>query len=55
MVLRWLIGKSRLEEHLKSRNGKESVIIITGGNNKEGFRLCSKGLKFGGGLKIVEK
>ena len=35
--------------------GKGSAIVITMGTSKEAAKLCSKGLRFGGALKIVEK
>ena len=54
-VPRWLISESRLEERLESGNGRGSAIVITVGNNEEASRLCSKGLRFGGALKVVEK
>ena len=52
---RWLISEARLEERLESGTGKESAIVITVGNSTEASTLCSKGLRFGGALKVVEK
>lgn len=52
---RWLINKTQLEECLYSRNGKGSAIVITVGNSIEASRLCSKGLRFSGALKVVGK
>lgn len=51
----WLISESRLEERLESGTGKKSAIVITVGTSKEAIKLCSKKLRFGGALKIVEK
>lgn len=52
---RWLISETRLEEWLESGSGRGSAIVITVGNSAEVSKLCSKGLKFGGTLKVVEK
>ena len=52
---RWLINETRLEERLESGNGRGSAIVITVGNGVEASKLCSKGLRFGGALKVVEK
>ena len=52
---RWLINEARLEERLESGNGRGSAIVITVGNGTEASQLCSKGLRFGGTLKVVEK
>lgn len=54
-VPRWLINKSRLEEHLESGIERGSAIVITVGISKEATKLCSKGLRFEGALKVVEK
>ena len=50
-----MVNETRLEERLESGNGRGSAIVITVGNSTEASRLCSKGLRFGGALKIVEK
>ena len=50
-----MINEARLEERLESGNGRKSAIVITVGNSTEASRLCSKGLRFGGALKVVEK
>ena len=52
---RWLISEARLEERLETGNGKGSAIVITVGNEAEASKLCSKGLRFGGAPKVVEK
>ncbi len=52
---RWLISETQLEERLESGIGKRSAIVITVGNSTEVSKLCSKGLRFGGVLKVVEK
>lgn len=52
---RWLINENRLEERLESGNGRGCAIVITVGNSAEASKLCSKGLRFGGALKVVEK
>lgn len=54
-VPRWLISESRLEERLESGTGRGSAIVITVGTSEEAVKLCSKGLRFGGALKVVEK
>lgn len=54
-ISRWLVTKTRLEERLESGNGRRSAIVITVGNSTEASRLFSKGLRFGGALKVVEK
>ena len=51
----WLVNKARLEERLESGSGKGSAIVITVGNSIEASRLCSKWLRFGRALKVVEK
>ncbi len=38
----WLISKARLEERLKTGNGKGLAIIITIGNKVEASKLCAK-------------
>ena len=55
MVLSWLISESQLEKRLESGTGKRSAIVITVGTNKEVSKLCSRGLRFGGVLKPIEK
>ncbi len=50
-----MINEARLEERLESGDGRGSAIIITVGNSTEASQLCSKGLRFGGTLKVVEK
>ena len=52
---RWLINETRLEERLESGTGRGSAIVITVGSSIEASKLCSKGLRFGGALKVVEK
>ena len=52
---RWLISETRLVERLESGSGRGSAIVITVGNSAEASKLCSKGLRFGGALKVVEK
>ncbi len=54
-IPRWLINEARLEERLKSGDGRRSTIVITMRNSTEVFQLCSKGLRFGGTLKVIEK
>ncbi len=54
-VPRWLISESRLQERLESGTGKGSAIVIIVGTSEEATKLCSKGLRFGDALKIVEK
>lgn len=51
---RWLMNEARLEERLKSGNGRGSAIVIAVENCTEASKLCFKGLKFGGVLKVVE-
>ena len=51
----WLISESQLEKRLESHTGKGSAIVITVGTSKEAAKLRSKGLRFGGALKVVEK
>ena len=51
----WLISEARLEKRLESGTGKRLAIVITMGNSTEASTLCSKELKFGGALKVVEK
>ena len=36
-------------------NGRGSAIVITVGSSAEASKLCSKGFRFGGALKVVEK
>lgn len=50
----WLINEARLEKRLESGTGKILAIVITMGNSTEASTLCSKELKFGGALKVVE-
>ena len=50
-----MINETRLEERLKSGNGRRSAIVIMVRNSVEASKLCSKGLRFGGALKVVEK
>lgn len=52
---RWLINEARFEDRLESGNGRGSAIVITVGNSTEASQLCSKGLRFGGALKVAEK
>ena len=52
---RWLISETQLEEHLESGTGKGLAVVIIVGNSIEASKLCSKGLRFGGALKVVEK
>lgn len=54
-ISRWLISESRLEERLESGTGRGSAIVITVGTSEEAAKVCSKGLRFGGALKVVEK
>lgn len=49
---RWLINEERLEERLKSENGRGSAIVITVGNEAGALKLCAKGIRFGGALKV---
>ena len=55
IVPRWLISESQLKERLESGTGRGSAIVITVGTSEEAAKLCSKGLRFGGALKVVEK
>ncbi len=50
-----MTNEARLEERLDSGNGRGSAIVITVENSTEASRLCSKRLRFGGALKVVEK
>ena len=52
---RWLINETRPEERLESGSRRGSAIVITVGNSAEASKLCSKGLRFGGALKVVGK
>lgn len=52
---RWLVNEARLEERLESGTGKGSAIVITVGNSTEAAKLCAKGLRFGGALKVIER
>ena len=54
-VPRWLISESWLEKQLESGTGKKSAIVITVGTSKKTSKLCSRGFRFGGALKLVEK
>ncbi len=54
-ILQWLISEARLEERLKTGNGKGSAIVVTVENEVEASRLCAKGLRFGGAPKVLEK
>ena len=54
-IPRWLISESRLEKRLDSDTGRGSAIVITVGTSEEAAKLCSKGLRFGEALKVVEK
>lgn len=54
-VPRWLIPENRLRERQESGNKRGSAIVITVANASEASYLCAKGLRFGGGLKVVEK
>ncbi len=49
---RWLINEERLEERLKSENGRGSAIVITFGNEAGALKLCAKGIRFGGAPKV---
>ena len=51
----WLISESQLEKRLESGTGRGSAIVITVGTSEEASKLCSRGLRFGGALKVVEK
>ena len=55
IVLYWLISESRLEKRLESSTGRGFAIVIIVSTNKKAAKLCSKGLRFGGILKVVEK
>lgn len=50
----WLINESWLEERLESSTGWGSAIVIIAGTSKDAAKLCSKGLRFGDALKVVE-
>lgn len=52
---RVLISETRLEKRLESETGRGSAIVIMVGNSAEASTLCSKGLRFGRALKVVEK
>ena len=54
-VPHWLISETRLEERLESGTERGSAIVITVGTSEKAAKLCSKGLRFGGALKVVEK
>lgn len=49
-----LISESRLEKYLESGIGRGSIIVITVGTSEEVAKLCFKGLRFRGALKVVE-
>lgn len=51
----WLISVGRLEERLKSGTRRRSAIVSTMGTSEEAAKLCSKRLRFGGAVKVVEK
>lgn len=50
----WLISKARYEERLET-DGRWFAIVITIGNEADASKICTKGLRFGGSLKVVEK
>lgn len=52
---RWLISESRLEERPEFGTRRGSAIVITVGTSEEVTKLCSKGIRFGGALKLVKK
>lgn len=54
-VPRWLIHENRLRERRESGNSRGSAIVITVANASKVAYLCAKSLRFGGGLKVVEK
>ncbi len=54
-LFHWLINKTQLEKRLDSRNRKDFAIVIMVENRIEASRLCSKGLRFSGALKVVKK
>ncbi len=51
----WLIHKTQLRERWKSGNNRGSAIVIIIANASDAAYLCTKGLRFGGALKVVEK
>lgn len=51
----WLVSETRLVKHLESGTKRESVIVIIVENSTRSLKLCSKGLRFRGALKMVEK
>lgn len=52
---RWLIHKDRLRERQESGNNRGSAIVIIIVNASDAAYLCTKGLRFGGVLKLFEK
>lgn len=55
MLSRWLINEAWLKKHLEFETRKGSGIVITVKNNIKASTLCSKRLRLGGVLKVVEK
>lgn len=59
----WLISESQLEERLECGTERGSAIIITVSTcmyihvhtSEEAAKVCSKGLRFGGAVKVIEK
>ena len=54
-VFCWLISESQLKKRRKFGIRKRSVIVFIVSTSKKAAKLCSKGLRFGGALKVVEK
>ena len=54
-IAHWLIHKSRLQERQDLGNNRGSVRVITVANSSETSYLCTNGLRFGEGLKVVER
>lgn len=52
---RGLISETQLEKCLESGTRKSLAVVITVENSTEASKLCSKGLRFGGALKMVKK
>lgn len=50
----WLINEARLEKYLESKNRIGLAIVIIIGSSMQASKLCSKKLRFGKTLKVIE-